>query len=118
MGPAFLLGPFWFLYRELYRGAAGIIAGIVFIGRIIVSGGDRLPASLALVDFTLSFRFAGGPLGKNPLQGAAMHAKAAGCFRDIAVALFKDALNMLPADTVGRHGIFRRWREGIPFASN
>src|SRR5690606_16898059 len=55
-------------------------------------------------------RSARSALGKDALQGTAMHIEAARRLRHVAVAHFVDALDMFPADPVGRHGIFRRLR--------
>jgi len=49
-------------------------------------------------------------LGENALQCAAVHVQPAGGFRDIMIAQLEDALDMLPADPVSRHRIFRRGR--------
>src|SRR5260221_3942515 len=40
---------------------------------------------------------------QDALQGAPMHAQAAGGFRDIAIALLIDPLDMFPAHAIGRH---------------
>ena len=52
----------------------------------------------------------GRALGQDALQGATVHVEAAGSLGDVAVAQLIDALDMLPADAVGRHRIFRRRR--------
>jgi hypothetical protein len=40
-------------------------------------------------------------LGEDALQGAAVHLEPAGRFRDVAVAHFEDALDVLPAYAIG-----------------
>jgi hypothetical protein len=57
-------------------------------------------------------RSARAALGQDALQGAPMHAQPARGFRDIAVALFIDALDMLPAHAIGRHRVFGRRGQG------
>jgi hypothetical protein len=47
-------------------------------------------------------------LGEDALQRAPVHVEAARGFRDVPIAQFVNALDMLPADAVGRHWIFRR----------
>ena len=42
-----------------------------------------------------------------------MHSQAPGCFRDIAVTLFVNALNVLPADAVRCHRELRGWRQQV-----
>src|SRR5260221_6834343 len=44
-------------------------------------------------------------LAQHPLQRAAVHLEAAGGLPDAAVAMLENALDMLPAHTVGRHRI-------------
>src|SRR5437763_2738701 len=46
-------------------------------------------------------------LGENALQGAAVHVEPPRGFRDLAVAHFIDALDVLPADAIGRHRMVR-----------
>src|SRR5882724_5140406 len=55
--------------------------------------------------------FAGGVLAQDALQGAAMHVETARRLRHVAVALFEDALDVLPAHAVGRHRIAGRRRQ-------
>ena len=43
-----------------------------------------------------------------------MHAQAARGLRDIVVAQLVDALDMLPADAISRHRVFRRRRQIAP----
>ena len=50
----------------------------------------------------------GSVLSEDALQRAPMHLEAAGGFRNVAVAYFVNALDMLPAHTIGGHRIFRR----------
>src|SRR5258708_29024531 len=55
--------------------------------------------------------FARGVLAEDALQGAPMHVETARRLRDIAVALFEDALDVLPAHAVGRHRVAGRRRQ-------
>jgi Uncharacterized protein conserved in bacteria len=48
-------------------------------------------------------------LGQNALQGAAMHVQPPRRFRDVAVAHFVDALDVLPAHAIRRHRIVRQF---------
>src|SRR6516162_9825234 len=47
-------------------------------------------------------------LGKDPLQGAAVHVEPPRRLGDVAIAHLIDALDMLPAHAVGRHRVLRR----------
>jgi hypothetical protein len=55
------------------------------------------------------FQLARCALGKNPLQGAAVHVEPSRGFRDVAVAHLVDALDVLPAYAVRRHRILRKF---------
>src|SRR5262249_28954397 len=47
-------------------------------------------------------------LGKNPLQGAAMHVEPPRGLGDVAVAHLVDALDVFPAYAIRRHRVVRR----------
>src|SRR2546423_3717148 len=47
-------------------------------------------------------------LGQDALQRAAVHVETPRGLRDVAVAQLVDALDVLPAHAIGRHGIFGR----------
>src|SRR5215207_9826450 len=49
-------------------------------------------------------------LGEDALQGPAVHVEAPRRLGDVAPAQLVDPLDVLPADPVRRHGIFRRQR--------
>src|SRR3569833_2154643 len=49
-------------------------------------------------------------LGEDALQGAAMHVEAARGLGDVAITQLIDALDVLPADAIGRHRILGRGR--------
>src|SRR4051812_7339948 len=53
----------------------------------------------------------GRVLAQDTLQGAAVHVEPARGFRDVAVALLEDPLNVFPAHPVGRHRVGGRRRQ-------
>src|SRR5690606_39810865 len=80
------------------------------------SPGDYLRRPAAPINLDALFQQLGpspfrGVLGQHSLKGAAVHAQLARGLGNVAIALFVNPLDVLPAQAIDTHGMFRwRWQ--------